>query len=148
MKFLIFLFLLSVVSISTLAEEVKPLPIEIEIKELTPKKGLVKVMTFFYDGKSCNVQTNSKKKRNQDIKRCKKIVDSLDKEIQQKDLPSAFINPNGTYWNVKLNSSTGQWQQVVEKEEVTLCDSSGKCTQGKPMAARTIAKALIEEFVK
>jgi hypothetical protein len=152
MKPLICLLITSVISISVSAEEVKTSvqssPVEIEIAELTPKKGHVKVLSFFYDGKTCSVQTTSKNKRKEDLGRCKKVVESLNKELKQPERPSDYINPKVTYWDVKLKSSGVSWQQTVQKEAMTLCDSSEKCTEAKPVAARTIAKTLMQEFVK
>ena len=146
MKSLTYLFFILGFTISAVAQDAKSSPVEIEITELTPKKGHVRVLSFFYDGKTCNVQTTSKNKRSENVSKCKKIVEALDKELKQKEMPSDFINPKASYWDVKLKSATVSWQQTVQKEKMSLCDSSGKCTDAKPVAARTIAKTLLQEF--
>lgn len=151
MKMMMSLLFTLALTVAVTAKEVnktaaKSLPLEIEITELTPKKGHVRVLSFFYDGKTCNVQTTSKNKRTEKISKCKKVVEALDKELKHKEMPSDFINPKGSYWDVKLKSAAGSWQQTIQKERMSLCDSSGKCTDARPAAARVIAKTLLQEF--
>lgn len=135
-------------SVTAFAAENKLLPVEIEIMELTPKLGLVKVLEFSFDGKTCLVQTSSKNKRTESNEKCHRIITNLKKELSEKLAPSEYINPKGHYYDVRFKTSENGWQQTVLKEPMTQCNSKGKCD--KPMAApaREIAKTLLQEFAK